>query len=418
MKLRSILLPLLLLLSSLATLAKSPAKIYCDYAVQQCDLIEQRLPEFTTVAEVVAQRHLKGGVIGFAPANYQPLGEEMTGRAGGMVNLGFDRVWTTDRTAAQKANDVALIGWERPPGPNELAQMQDLKKQGMYVIGFGPKAMPELTEHVKLCDAFFDTGKVDDRVVMLPDGSKAGRSNHMINALQGWVFIAELVSALTRQGKMPTMWKSYFCADGLEWGNKYFRKMQFHDDYTVAPIAAGILGKAYLAQMRGIISQFKQSQLKTVDKAVSIFYRQAKAGKKTLILTYGHMPYLYIGKYEDARWAKLIDFQVPQQLPALQAEKTEGLPVLRLGYYGDKPELKEALRSQKMRLIYIGADNPREGWQVPEERELYINMGIPFGDACVPIKDYPIALFPPSGIMQIVAYESVNVEMLAKLAKK
>ena len=100
MKLRSILLPLLLLLSSLATLAKSPAKIYCDYAVQQCDLIEQRLPEFTTVAEVVAQRHLKGGVIGFAPANYQPLGEEMTGRAGGLVNLGFDRVWTTDRTAA------------------------------------------------------------------------------------------------------------------------------------------------------------------------------------------------------------------------------------------------------------------------------------------------------------------------------
>ena len=44
-------------------------------------------------------------------------------------------------------------------------------------------------------------------------------------------------------------------------------------------------------------------------------------------------------------------------------------------------------------------------------------MGWEFGDACVTIKGYPIKLFPPSGVMQLVAYEAVNVEVLARLVE-
>lgn len=402
-----------------ASPAARPAAAYCDYARRQCDRVAAQIPAFTAVAEVVAKRHLAGGVIGFAPWNYQPLEEEITGRAGGMINIGFDRAWKQERTPAEEANDVALVAWERSPRPDELARMQALKAKGVYVIGFGPKQLPALQAHVRLCDAFFDTGIIDGRAVVLPDGTRAGRGNTLVNALDGWVFIAELVAALTRHGKMPTMWKSYFTEDGVEWGDRYFRKKQFHDEYAVAPIAAGALASAYLAQMRLFIDKFRQQQLAAVDAAVDAFYPQVKAGKKVLVLTYGHMPSGYVGYYEDARWMKLVDFQIVAQKAALQAEKpAEGQPVLRLGYYGEKPELRAALREQKLKFIYISAATPRADWQVPEERLLNIDMGIPYGDACVPIPGYPIAILPPSGIMQIVAYEAVNVEMLARLAKR
>lgn len=410
---------LMLLASATVSLAKAPARLYCDYAVKQCDLVEKGLPEITRVANIVAQRHLNGGAIGFVIVNGTTLCEELTGRAGGMVNLGFDRVWTKERTEAQKANDVALVSWQKAPGPNEVAKLQELKKQGMYIVGFGPKTMPELAEQVKFCDAFFDTGTgSDDRVVKLADGSKGGRSLNLINTLNGWAFVAEVVSALTRQGKMPTMYLAYLYPEGVEWGNRYLWKKQFHDDYTVAPIAAGTLGKAYLRTIRGYIETFRRTQLPAVAKAVSLIYPEVKDGKKLLVLPTGHMPYTYVGVFEDSRWVNQVDFEYMGHKDAVINAKAQGQLVLRLGYFGEAPDMKEVLRSQQFRMIYISSDNPREGYKIPEERLLNIDTGMPFGDACVSIANYPIKLFAPSGVMQIVAYEAVNTEILARLAAK
>lgn len=417
--LTGILLVLSLCGSALAALASSPAKAYCDFALSRCTQVEKNLAAITLAAEVVARRHLNGGVIGFSPINYQSLEEELTGRAGGMINLGFDRVWTQERTAEQKKNDVALISWEHDPLPTDLEKMKALREQGVFIIGFGPAGMPSLAEHMKLCDVVFDTHTAgDDRVVTLPDGTKAGRCNHLINTLNGWTFIAEVVAALTRQGKMPPMYISYAKEEGKAWGEKYFLKKQFHDDLAVAPIPAGALGKAYLTQIRSYIKTFRLTQLKGVREAAGLIYGQAKEGSKVLVLTIGHMPYTYVGRYEDARWAKLVDFEIPSQKEALEAEKPMGKLVLRVGYFGESPEMKGIMTANLLRSIYISAGNPREGWQIPENRLLDIDMGIPFGDACVKIKDYPIKVFAPSGVMQIVAYEAVNAEVLARLAKK
>ena len=407
------------LLGPAAGMAATPAKQYCDFALGQCDKVEKKVPEFTRVAEVVAQRHLRGGAIGFVVINSVSLCEDLTGRAGGMVCMGFDRVWKQDRTEAEKSNDVALASWHKPPGPTELTQLQALKTKGLYVVGFGPRTMPELAEHVKLCDAFFDTGTgADDRVVKLPDGTRAGRSIHMINALNGWVFIAELVSALTRQGKMPAMYKSYSFADGVEWGNRYYHKKQFHDDYSIAPIAAGDLGRAYLGAIRELIGKIRATQMPAMEQAAELLYNEVKDGKKALVLPMGHMPYTYVGAFEDARWAEAMDFETVGQEAALLAAKPEGRLALRLGYFGEAPDLKAILERQKMRLIYVSSDNPREGRKIPEERMLNIDTGMEFGDACVSIKDYPIKLFAPSGIIQIVVYEAINTEILTRLTKK
>ena len=56
-----------------------------------------------------------------------------------------------------------------------------------------------------------------------------------------------------------------------------------------------------------------------------------------------------------------------------------------------------------------GVDTDR----LPEEKKrgMSIDLGFAFSDSCVSIDGYPLCLFPPSGIAQVVAYESIQTEM-------
>lgn len=391
-----------------------PAEEYIDVALKQCDKVEKDMPHITAIAEVCAKRHLAGGGFDF-PWNYQSLQQELSGRSGGMVSLG--RMWTNDRTDEQKANDMAIIGWDRAPGNGEADRLRGLKKQGVYIIGFGPKELPALAECVEQCDAFFDTGLPDDRVVTLHYGDKVGRINHLVNTLYGWAFIGEVVSALTRQGKMPPIWKSYAYKDGVEWGNRYHMKAQFHDDLTAPPQPAGKLGKAWLAQMRDHMRRFRNTQLPAVRQAADLLAAELDAGKTPYVLSSGHMPWVYVGKYEDARWMKVLDFHstVAYQVKDFKEKLPEGTLAVRIGYFGEDQTARDLYAEKKVRLIQITSDSIYPEMRQPDNLAVKIDMGMAFGDACVKLAGYPIPLFPPSGVMQIVAYEAINTEVLSRL---
>ncbi len=398
----------------------TPSGAYLDVAFKACDVVQSELPELERVAAIVAIRHLNGGEIGFL-WNYQSLQQELMGRSGGMVCTGFERGWKPTRTDAEKTNDVAIIGWDRPPGEHELQQIKDAKARGCYTIGFGPRKMAALAPHRALCDAWFDTGfGEDDRVVRLNDGTMAGRGNCLMNTLHGWTLTAEIVSALTRHGKMPTMWKSYAYADGHEWGDRYLGKMQFHDDYYVAPIPPGKLARDYLNHIRSYLRTFQRTQLDAVEKSADLIAKDSAQGKKTVVAMMGHMPWTFVGKYEDSRWADPIELDGGSAAQDKDyAQKTpDGALVLRLGYSGQAKDLTETFEQKHQPELLIVAENPRPEFQIPSNTVTRIDMGWEFGDACVSIKGYPIKIFPPSGVMQVVAYECVNVEVLERLGQK
>ncbi|NQU12092.1 hypothetical protein HQ590_14955 [bacterium] len=412
----------LALLPSATPAAKTdadPARAYCRFALTQCDRIQRRLPAITKLAETVADRHLAGGTINF-PWNYQSLQQELSGRAGGMVNMNHQWKPEKDRTAAEKSNDVAIIGWDRAPAPKEVDRLVALRKQGTFILGFGPKSMPALTNFVPLCDGFIDTGLPDDRVVTLADGEKVGRANHLVNALNGWVFVGELVAALTRQGKMPAMWKAYLYKDGREWGARYMDKIQFHEDFQVPPVKRGVLGRQYLDAIRALIRRFEQTQLRAVDQAADLVVQDLDAGKKPYLLSMGHMPWVYVGKYEDARWVTSLDFHstVEYQVKAFREKFPEGGLGVRLGYFGEDQQARDLFREKNARLILITSKNAYPEMGDPDGVLVRIDMGMEFGDACLKLKGYPIQILPPSGVMQVVAYEAINTEVLARLAKQ
>ncbi|MDH3583488.1 MAG: hypothetical protein OER86_04665, partial [Phycisphaerae bacterium] len=68
---------------------------------------------------------------------------------------------------------------------------------------------------------------------------------------------------------------------------------------------------------------------------------------------------------------------------------------------------------KKQRVILLTVPSPLPDFR-PDPGHSYpvtIDLCYAFGDACVTLEGYPIRLFAPSGIMQVVAYECINVEV-------
>jgi hypothetical protein len=393
----------------------SYARQYADFTLKAMDRIQANLPEQERVADIVAKRHIAGGVIGFV-SNGSGLQQELSGRSGGFMHDQFDHPWEKVRDPEEDKQNVAIVSWDRSTGGKEMAQLQKLHDAGTYIIGFGPGMLPEVSAEKPLCDAFFDTGMDElDGQVTLPDGSKAGRGNFMVNMLNGWAFTGELVAALTRQGKMPVMFKSMMFPDGTAWNQKYRKSLQFHDDFQIAPIPAGKLTTEYFDSLRADIKRFEDTQGAGVAKAAGAIVAEAKAGHKTIVATEGHAPWTFVGRYEDGKWATLVDLEaVPAQVKKY-AETPDGALVLRLGYSGLEQDMAEQFLQKKQRVLLISTPTPDPKLAPPPQIPILIDMGWLYGDANVSIPGYPIRILAPSGVLQLLAYESVNVEVLAHL---
>ncbi|MGH7214102.1 MAG: hypothetical protein ACREIT_05005 [Tepidisphaeraceae bacterium] len=409
-----------------ASAADSPARQYLAAATKACGDVERRLPEITRVAEVVADRYLAGGFLGFPRVAWyvgHGLEEELCGRSGQIVHIGFDRGWKpdADRTDVERKNDVVIAGWRKDPHPEDIDLLKQHKARGGYLIGFGPGGLPALAEHVKVCDAWFDTGLgTDDRVVAMPDGSRAGRLNTLSNVVTAWALMGETIAACTRRGKMPIVAKSFCYEDGREWWDRYFQKMPFHEDFQIAPIPAGQMGKAYVRCVRDLVHKFERTQLDAVDKTAGLIVKELGDGRKTLVVAAGHLPWAYAAKDEAVAWAIApatgLQHDLPGKVEIYNRDTPDGALVLRLGYAGHHKADHDILRKKKQRVMLITSEDPRPEFQLPDDLLTIIDMGFAFGDACVAIEGYLIRALPPSGVTQIVAYEAVNVEVLSRIA--
>lgn len=391
----------------------APAQAYLDFAFQACDRVETNLINISRVAEIVAKRHVSGGTIEIL-ANGQSLGPELQGRSGGMIGMG-GKPFTNNRSDAEKTNAVALIGWETPPATSDNKIVQDARRRNCYLIGFGPRTMRELSPLILHCDVWFDTGFGDtDRVVHMTDGTSVGRGNLLLNTLHAWALTAEIVAALTREGKMPTMYKSIFCPDGRDWNSRYVGRQLFHEDLQITAVPRGMLAREYLNRIRGYLRQFQKNQMRAVEQTAQHIASELEQGKKTVVAMLGHMPRMYVGKAEDAAWASPLDFYggSASQVKTYSESTSDGALVLRLGYSAQlQTETEIFTKKQQRVMLVVAEDTPRTDSYVPTNLLTCIEMGWEFGDACVAVPGYPIKILPPSGIMQLVVYECISGEV-------
>ncbi|MHB9106585.1 MAG: hypothetical protein ACYDCO_05965 [Armatimonadota bacterium] len=413
----------------------TPAKLWLDASLAVCDRAEKQLPEITRIAEEVAKRYEAGGrldVILNTNNGWPGQGPqaELTGRSGGIIDLGARYVPDREkpgRTPDEAANDVIIIGWQRAPTPGDIERIKLYQGRGAKVLGFGPKGLPALAECEKLCDYWIDTGfGADDRALTLDGDLRAGRANTLANLVNGWTFTAEFVGALTRRGKMPPMWKAMLYQNDWEpWFKQYGGKARFHEDIYVPPLARCELGNRFLNQIRWHLRKFENTQLGEVQKAAGLIADEHAKGKKTVVTIAGHCMFDTVGKYEDAAWAQGISFHgwVPYETRNYLAQIPRDSLVLVLSYCGlSKGAWSAMMGAGQKRMLLVTSENDAKEYPEfdgPKDESLaIIDMGHAYGDACTRIDGYPLLVFPPSGIMQAVAYGAVDVEVQAKIAKE
>lgn len=329
------------------------------------------------------------------------------------MHVGFERAWKKERTDEEKANDVAIYGWDAAPKPGDLKRIRDDKAKGRMIIGFGIKADPAFAEVAAACDAWIDAGEDS---TALANGKRSGKTLHFTNAVNGWVFTGEFVAALTRKGKMPTMWKGWATEGGRVWSEKYFQKVQFHDEFTVPPIPPGELGRRYVARIRAHVGQMRNTDLADIRTMAATIDDELRAGRKTIVASAGHMVMNYIARFDDSAWAvnhELHD-NVPSQMTDYEKKTPDSALVLRLDAYGLHRTVHDLFQRKKQRVLLLTGESPDPNFAVPATYQPRVDLAFAHGDACVWIEGYPIPILPPSGVMQVAAYEAINVEVLAR----
>ena len=402
-----------------------PAEEYLEASVSVPDRVAKHMARLSATGELMAARHLEGGMIRFLRTGH-PLPSELKGRSGGIMHVGSGRCWTQERTPEQKSKDMLLVGLDPARlRQGSLDQMRKAGENGVYIVGFGPREAPQIADHVALCDEFFDNGfGSDDRVAGLSAGGRAGRLGVVIDVLHAWALTAEHVAALTREGKMPIMAKSFTWEDGREWWGHYYKKGEaFHGDIEVPPVKKGKLGSAYLERLRGLLAGLGERETADIRRAAELIVDQVEGGKKVAVSYVGHMPMHYVGQGADEVWVKPFYMWYGGK-PTIAKFRNYAAPddvTFRLGYAGLHENLSRLFVETDQRLILTSGENIREKWQPPEALRarvvVDIDMGWRMGDACVELPGYPFKLFPPSGITQYAVYQAVSTGVLERLGK-
>jgi len=179
------------------------------------------------------------------------------------------------------------------------------------------------------------------------------------------------------------------------------------------------MARAYIDKIRGYIKKYERTQLPSVNRAADLIVEEVAEGRKIALPTMGHMAWFFAGREEGSVWA-MEPMDVAGELPQsvdLYLEKTPDKALaLHLAYSGQFKTDQAYLKKKQQRVILITSENPRPEWKLPDDLLTRIDTGWEFGDAAVSIPGYPIRALPPSGVMQLIAYETVNVEVLSRLA--
>ena len=217
-----------------------------------------------------------------------------------------------------------------------------------------------------------------------------------------WTWTGEFVAACTRLGRMPVLYQSYGLPGGPERGKKYQGK-KFHDDLTIKPIPAEVLGREYLDRIEQMLAKIGDTQMPKILQAATWWGR---ADSATILVT-GHMfprhaqdprcpcpgTFAAVPAWEDK---DLLDASHPPQF------------VLYVGYQFAPQKLLDQAKALGVKLVYsdVQPAQPPE----PASNILYIDPAWPLADGCVAIPGYDVPILPASGVIQAAIYWTIASE--------
>ncbi len=398
---------------AMAEPSERPAVQYARALLGVLDHLEAGLDATAQIADSTAARLVGGGALWVAfspvgPAGQQSFAKELYYRAGGLAMVRQASAGVT----VTRPQDVLLVEDLGLSTDITERQMQSARSVGTLVILFGSATSPLVTSADAVVTTGLGSGTVpvvrlrDTEAPVCPLAPPA-------DIAAAWVFTGELVAACTRRGQMPAVLQSVVVNGSLNWNAKYNR-MRFHDDLTVAPVAAGQLGRAYLAEIRRCVTRLReQADLFAAGGQAMADTRRAGGTAWAATIAH-HVP----GQFGLPGDPGVLDGSLPWNqaqngdVAQLMKRVVPGDALAYVGYYGLPAwSAFEPLRALHLPSVWItgGRENPGLATDV-RAGEIHIDPGWTFGDCAVVVPGYPIGILPPSGVVQTAALWMITGE--------
>jgi hypothetical protein len=342
-----------------------------DYLTQLLGAVSQgstNLAALAKSADRAASRFIAGGNLWVA-GRQEDFIAEACGRAGGLMAI------APLRQQVPKKDDVILYAVPGSLEPEDRKLARAWREQGATVITFSSSA-GLYREHFPV-----DT---------------------VINVVDLWTWTGEFVAACTRLGKMPVLYQSYGLPGGVERGKKYQGK-RLHNDLTIEPISAEVLGRKYRQQIERMLTRIQDTQMPKILQGAKWW----GAANSTTTLFTGHMFPRHVQDPRSPVLATLAAVPAWEDKDLLEADKPPQC-VVYVGY--QLAPRKLILQAQKMgvKLVYFDVEpnQPPE----PAGNILYIDPGWPLADGCVEIRGYDVPILPASGVIDAAIYWTLAAE--------
>jgi hypothetical protein len=364
----------------------APATAYLARLRSGIERARRQMPEIIRSAGQAARNVTGGGHLYLAGSQTDFIAE-FNGRAGGLMAI----------SAAPKMlerGDVVLFAARSRFTNNDRLLIARWRDSGALVIGFASSALSK--QPYFPADVIIDSG--DEPGLALAHTKQICPTDSVIKVINGWTWTGEFISACTRLGKMPVIYRSYGLAGGRAWAEKYHGKT-FHDDLTVTPVETGTLGSAYLDHVDRYLDALEAEAPQELARAARWLDAQGPARSGLFVM--GH---LFPDHYQDARAPRLFEKMTNwEALPPGHMPPMSPLTVM-IGYQHAPQLLIDQARQRRIKLIYSSVERaPNDS----HENVIYIDPHWPIEDACVTLSGYPQPLLPASGVMQAAIYWSM-----------
>lgn len=376
--------------------APSPTDQYCSHVLKVINNAHKNLPSMTKAAEQVADKLIAGGNL-YVAGSDQGFDLEAITRAGGTMAMKL-----LPALEQVKSSDTVVISFTSQKTDADISLTASLKEKGALVIGFGSPT--HVGRDVRVDYLFDNFSPKQDCIVKAPRREELLCPTSAVgNAVNLWAFTAELVSACTRKGKMPTMWQSVM-VEGARKRNAQYQGQQFHTDMDIPPIPAGALGKQYLDRLHSALARIRKDERSTIQSASNKIADTLNKGKAAYIYIIGHMPPSEVGGFGDPKFFRVLP--MGKQLAGMEQTVTKDDVVVGLVYTGVWPELLDFVTHTGTPTVWILA--PTNDSQKAKDRgDILIDQHWVLGDAIVDVPGYDIKILPPSAVTQLTVYWSL-----------
>lgn len=313
-------------------------------------------------------------------------------------------------------NDVVLMGTLDLAPDEQVKQITDLRESGALVILFGSDKSRAASSADYLIDNGLGAGL--NRTITVK-GTETGPVAGVANIVNMWTFSAELVGALTRQGKMPTMWQSMF-VPGAEARNERIAKSAFEREIAIDPVKPGNLGRQYVSAVQGYLEKIRDNELPKFVETGALCASTISEGNKVVCWLIGH----FMTSQERMPDFPELFMNLEHNNPLEQIEEhlSSGDVLLHVGYSYYPEQGLQLARKIGAKTVCVMTPGPKvSGEGEPEQPDMslidiLIDPYWKHGDAVVEVPGYDTKILPPSGVVMVTCYWMILCETQWALA--